>query len=389
MRMRVMIPNNVDLSVVQVNYAFDPALTDPDALLERYTTLTGWSEAVAAAGAAPVCVVQRFHRDADLCRNGLCYRFRGSRLAMHRQAVAQAPHVLHVNGLDFASESWFLRRQLPRGSTMIVQDHASGVPAAGGSPAQRAWLAVRRQAFAAADAFFFSTAAQARPWRELDLITADQPVYEVLEAGTRLQPLPRDEARAATATTGAPALLWVGRLNANKDPLTVLAAFEACLHTLPAATLTLIFSEDDLLPSVRARLDSNRNLAERVRLLGQVPHAQLAAYYSAADLFVLGSRHEGSGYALIEACTCGTIPVVTDIPPFRAITSNGEIGALWTPGAVDACADALLRVTAGDLVAMRRRVQEHAAHELSWRAIGTRALAAYRDVVARHGGRPS
>src|SRR3954469_19652552 len=38
-------------SVVQVNYAFDKELADPAALLERYTTLTGWAEALGAAGA--------------------------------------------------------------------------------------------------------------------------------------------------------------------------------------------------------------------------------------------------------------------------------------------------------------------------------------------------
>ena len=34
--------------------------------------------------------------------------------------------------------------------------------------------------------------------------------------------MPREQAREMTGVTGSPALLWVGRLNANKDPLTVL-----------------------------------------------------------------------------------------------------------------------------------------------------------------------
>ena len=64
------------LSVVQVNYAFDKGLTDPDALLDRYFTLTGWSDALVRAGAGPVAVVQRFHRDAEVARNGVDYVFR-------------------------------------------------------------------------------------------------------------------------------------------------------------------------------------------------------------------------------------------------------------------------------------------------------------------------
>ena len=58
----------------------------------------------------------------------------------------------------------------------------------------------------------------------------------------------------------------------------------------------------------------------------------MTTFYSAADLFVVGSHHEGSGYALMEACACGAVPVVTGIPTFRLLTGSGSIGALWTPG---------------------------------------------------------
>ena len=50
------------LSVVQVNYAYDKGLADPDELLDRYFTLTGWSGALLRAGAGRVAAVQRFHR---------------------------------------------------------------------------------------------------------------------------------------------------------------------------------------------------------------------------------------------------------------------------------------------------------------------------------------
>ena len=41
-----------------------------------------------------------------------------------------------------------------------------------------------------------------------------------------LRPLPRAMARAISGVHGDPALLWVGHLDANKDPLTVLEGFE-------------------------------------------------------------------------------------------------------------------------------------------------------------------
>src|SRR3954447_4188630 len=125
-------------------------------------------------------------------------------------------------------------------------------------------------------------------------------MYCVMEASTTVRPMPRAAAREASRFRGSPAILWIGRLNANKDPLTLLAGFERALSTLEAATLTMIYGEDDLLDAVRQRVLGSPALKDRARLIGAVPHAQIASSLSAADLFVVGSHHEGSGYALME-----------------------------------------------------------------------------------------
>ena len=87
------------VSVVQVNYVYDKALADPDALLDRYFTLTGWSDALVEAGAGRVAVVQRFHRDALISRGGVDYVFR--KRGMAAAVAGRAPDVVHVNGLTF------------------------------------------------------------------------------------------------------------------------------------------------------------------------------------------------------------------------------------------------------------------------------------------------
>jgi glycosyltransferase involved in cell wall biosynthesis len=145
----------------------------------------------------------------------------------------------------------------------------------------------------------------------------------------------------------------------------------------------MIYNEDDLLPAVTARIRASAALCRSVRLFGAVPHEQLPAFYSAADLFVLGSHHEGSGYALLEASACGCVPVVTDIPSFLAITGGGTLGATWTPGNVAACARALVRAAALDQGLARRQVCQHFERELSWSAVGRRAKRAYEDLLDR------
>ena len=200
-------------------------------------------------------------------------------------------------------------------------------------------------------------------------------------------PIPRADAEAATGMRGRPAILWVGRLNANKDPLTVLEAFERALATLPEATLTMLYGSSELGDAVSARIARSAALRDRVRLVGAVAHDRIGAYFSAADLFVAGSHHEGSGYAMIEALACGVTPVVTDIPSFRVLTRGGAIGVLWPPGDAGACARAFATAGQLNLDAERVRVREHFARHVSWAAVGRRAMEIYADVVtARRAG---
>ncbi len=364
------------MHVVQVNYAFDKGLTDPDALLDRYFTLTGWSEALVSAGAGAVTVVQRFHRNAEIRRNGVDYLFRAGRLA--GSVAARRPDIAHVHGLTFPVRVWRLRRVIDSRAAIVVQNHGDG-GAIGRAPTLRMLARLTRESV---DAFLFAADEHAARSRAADFLAPGQPAYQVMEASTRLRPLDRAAAQVASGLRGAPVVLWVGRLNPNKDPLTVLEGFARATAALPEAVLTMIYSESDLLGTVRERV-LMPDLAGRVRLVGPVPHDRMAAFHSAADIFTVGSHHEGSGYSLMEACACGAVPVVTNIPSFRVLTGNGSIGALWEPGDADGCAHALLDVAQRDLGAERERLARHFARELSWDAVGTRAMAIYSNVLER------
>lgn len=379
------------MKIVQVNYAYAADISDPAALIDAYETLAGWSEAVASAGAS-VSVVQAFHCDATLSRNGITYVFsaqgrptNGRRTGAWRvpqpleaQVLAAGPDVVHVNSLDFAPEAWLLRRALPPSTAIVAQDHADGLP--GRFAATRP---LRRRLMRAFDGFLFTAPDQADPWRSGGFIADHQSIHEVLESSTTLRPMDRETARAISRAEGQPAVLWVGRLNAIKDPMTVLQGFERAIESLPKAVLTMVFGADDLLPAVRRRVSESPALTRSVHLVGPVPHDQLAAFYSSADVFVVGSSHEGSGYALIEACACGLTPVVTNIPSFRAITGNGSIGALWSPGDASDLAGALFAVARRDRQDERRRVIRHFEDHLSWPVVGRRALAIYENVRSR------
>ena len=169
-------------------------------------------------------------------------------------------------------------------------------------------------------------------------------LFEIPESTSTFLPGDRAAARAATGLHGDPAVLWVGHLDRNKDPLTVLEGVGEAARYLPGLHLWCCFGSAPLLGAVQARIAQDAVLRDRVHLLGRVPHEQVEQLMRAADLFVLGSHREGSSFSLIEALATGLTPVVTDIPSMRALTGNAATGALWPCGDSRALSDALQAV---------------------------------------------
>ena len=101
----------------------------------------------------------------------------------------------------------------------------------------------------------------------------------------------------------------------------------------------------------------------------------------AADLFVLGSHQEGSGYSVIEALACGLPPIVTDIPSFRSLTGEGAVGALWPCGDSRALCEAL--ASARFDPPARAAVRAHFDRELSLGSLGRKLAAMYVDARER------
>jgi len=84
--------------------------------------------------------------------------------------------------------------------------------------------------------------------------------------------------------------------------------------------------------------------AGRVRFLGHVD--DVPALLSAADLFVLGSHHEGLPHAVLEAMAAGLPVVATRAGGVAEVVSDGVEGRLVTPGDDAALADAVAELVA-------------------------------------------
>jgi glycosyltransferase involved in cell wall biosynthesis len=389
------------LRVVLLTYFYEPDLSTPEALLRRYATIRPLADALCAQG-AEVIVLQRFHRDATFQEESVSYQLRvdsckptlgkwqvplSFNSAVHVACSENRfgpvpPTVVHVNGLLFPLPLRALRVRIPRSCAIVAQHHAD-------RPWHLIQRPIQRWGLRAADGFFFAAEGLARSWVDKRLITRRQRVFQVMEGSTDFRREDRLAARASTGLSGNPVVLWVGRLIALKDPLTVLDGFERILAHLPDARLYMAYGMADLLPGVRDRIASSPTLSRAVILLGTVAHAQLERIYNSADYFVLGSHYEGSSFSLAEALACGVVPVVTDIPSFRAMTDDGRIGSCWAPGNSIAFAEALLEVSRKPLKPLSDQALRFFNDRLSYPAIARESIRAYEEVVSlRVGKRP-
>jgi glycosyltransferase involved in cell wall biosynthesis len=113
--------------------------------------------------------------------------------------------------------------------------------------------------------------------------------------------------------------------------------------------------------ALQARIVS-LDLGERVRLLGELDEAALAACWGGADLFVSASLFEGYGMALAEALAHG-LPIVAAAGGAGAGTVPRDAGLLVPPGDALALRLALARFMCEPLLAARLRAGALAARD--------------------------
>lgn len=189
---------------------------------------------------------------------------------------------------------------------------------------------------------------------------------------TQFAPRDRAACRAKLAVNGR-VILSVGHLIERKGHHLVIDA----LTRLRDVTL-LIAGEGPEESALQARAQS-RGVAERVRLLGAVPHHELPAIYTAADALVLASSREGWANVLLEAMACGTPVAATGVWGAPELITCAEAGLLIPERTPAAIAEGVGRL----LAAPPQRAATRAFAELfSWDATTNGQLAIFRRLMA-------
>jgi len=125
-------------------------------------------------------------------------------------------------------------------------------------------------------------------------------------------------------------VLFAGRLNPEKNLPMLLRAFALAHRRRPGLGLWIAGHGDQ-----RARLEAmaaDLGVGEAVRFLGFLPHAELARYFAACDLFVLPSLVETQGLVAMEAMRFKRPVIVTSaIVSAQELVEAGRTGFIVDP----------------------------------------------------------
>jgi len=139
----------------------------------------------------------------------------------------------------------------------------------------------------------------------------------------------------------APLLVFVGRLDQQKDPLLLIESLKLSVAAVPNLHLAIV--GDGVLRARVQEVVRAHRLAAQVHFLGVRPPMEIAEILRAADLYVLCSAYEGMPIAMLEALATGLPVVSTDVGEVRLLVRDGVNGQISATRQPKSFADAILR----------------------------------------------
>jgi glycosyltransferase involved in cell wall biosynthesis len=174
-------------------------------------------------------------------------------------------------------------------------------------------------------------------------------------------------------------ILYVGVLEPRKNIPRLVEAFARIAARIPGVVLVLGGKKGWMYRQIFDQVQET-GLAERVRFLGYVAHADLPALYTGARVFAYPSYYEGFGLPVLEAMRCGAAVVTSNVSSLPEVA--GDAALQVSPDDAAALADAMLQLSNDE--ALRRELGRRArvrAAGFSWARCARETLQVYEAVA--------
>jgi glycosyltransferase involved in cell wall biosynthesis len=182
---------------------------------------------------------------------------------------------------------------------------------------------------------------------------------EVVHEASALK-LPAEPIEALRRET--PYAILVGNVSPNKNPRGLAKAL-AILEKRSRPLAVLHVGRDDA--GLLARAVAEAGLRQRVQSLGSLSDAALIAAYRGAAFMIVPSTHEGFCLPLLEAQSCGTPVICSDIPVLCEVA--GDAALFFDPHKAETLANTIERMHDDD--ALRQHLSQAGlknAERFSW-----------------------
>ena len=142
-------------------------------------------------------------------------------------------------------------------------------------------------------------------------------------------------------------IIFVGRLEKQKDPLLVVGSFYALCSRIENAKL-IIVGTGSLERQVRNKV-LECGLEQKVTFTGSLPQSKVADIMRISDVFLLTSAFEGMPRSVLEALGCGLPVVTTDVGEVKRVVKEGFSGIVCDRREPKVISEALNRVLESDV----------------------------------------
>jgi glycosyltransferase involved in cell wall biosynthesis len=354
------------MKIVFTSYINVASFNDPKQWLERIKGYVGILEALSKQHA--VISIEQINYTGEFEQNGVKYYFLNFKkkkllfpFSLHNFIKKLNPDIVLVHGMHFPLQVIQLKQALGNKTKIIIQNHAE-------QPFNLPKNLLQKLADKYISAYMFTSTEMAKEWIDKKIIADEKKIWGITETSSAFSPIDKLLAKNKTKITGAPVFLFVGRLDDNKDPIKVVRSFLRYNQQQTFSKLYMLYHTKELLDKIQEIISKAKN-KDAIILVGKVSHDEMPYWYSNADFIISASHYEAGGTAVCEGMSCGCIPILTSIAPFKKVTANGACGILYDVHEEDALFNALMKTQHINIEEEKKKVLAQFKSDLSFDAI--------------------